>query len=239
MGWLNYTHVSKRLSQNRIFQFVFLMRNVVLNSKKKHHYGQQAEDVQLKRIFQKKKIGFYVDVGCFHPMKYNNTYVLYKKGWSGINIDLDQIKIQAFDWFRKRDTNIVNAVSTTKGEISYWTNGFFSLDNTIESDQRKSSKTYVEKKIHSDTLTNIIDKTKYKNQEIDLLCIDAEGHDFAVLKSLDFDRYIPKVIVVESNSETLDKVEKEETYTYLKNKDYVLINWVGISLVFKKNNWSC
>ena len=239
MGWLNYTHVSKSISQNKIFQFVFLMRNVFFNRKTNIHYGQQAEDIQLKRIFQKKKTGFYVDVGCFHPMKYNNTYSLYKKGWTGINIDLDEIKIQAFDWFRKRDTNIVNAVSTTQGEISYWTNGFYSLDNTVDPDQRKSSKTYIEKKIQADTLTNIIDNTKYKAQEIDLLSIDAEGHDFAVLQSLDFDRYNPKVILVESTSETLDLVEQEEVYVFLKAKDYTLINWVGISLIFKKNNWTC
>ena len=239
MGWLNYTHVSSRISQNKLFQFVFLMRNVFFNRKTNYHYGQQAEDIQLKRIFQKKKTGFYIDVGCFHPMKYNNTYFLYKKGWTGINIDLDEIKIHAFDWFRKKDTNVVNAVSTKKGETSYWTNGFYSLDNTLEYDQLKSSKSYVEKKIAADTLTNIIDNTEYRNREIDLLCIDAEGHDFAVLQSLDFERYQPKVIVVESTSETLAKAENEETYKYLKSKDYDLINWVGISLVFKKNNWSC
>ena len=37
--------------------------------------------------------GIYIDVGCNHPIKFNNTYLLYKRGWSGINIDLDSKSI--------------------------------------------------------------------------------------------------------------------------------------------------
>jgi hypothetical protein len=32
-------------------------------------------------------VGFFVDVGCFHPLFYSNTWKLYKKGWRGVNID--------------------------------------------------------------------------------------------------------------------------------------------------------
>ncbi len=44
-----------------------------------------GEDLILEK-FLKKKIGFYVDVGCYHPYDGNNTYLLHKKGWTGINI---------------------------------------------------------------------------------------------------------------------------------------------------------
>ena len=40
-------------------------------------------------FFKKKMSGFYVDVGCHQPLLNNNTYRLYKRGWRGINIDLD------------------------------------------------------------------------------------------------------------------------------------------------------
>ena len=30
----------------------------------------------------------YVDAGCFHPILYSNTLLLYKRGWRGINIDM-------------------------------------------------------------------------------------------------------------------------------------------------------
>tara|TARA_B110000879_G_scaffold201693_1_gene277102 strand:+ start:1002 stop:1208 length:207 start_codon:yes stop_codon:yes gene_type:complete len=50
-----------------------------------------AEVVAIKRMFPKKYM-FFVDIGCFHTTKYNNTYVYYKKGYRGINIDIDRIK---------------------------------------------------------------------------------------------------------------------------------------------------
>ena len=39
--------------------------------------------------FKEFKKGSYVDVGCNLPKTSSLTYLLYKKGWSGINIDLD------------------------------------------------------------------------------------------------------------------------------------------------------
>ena len=53
------------------------------------------------------------------------------------------------------------------------------------------------KKITSQTLTKILDNSKYKNKRIDFLNIDVEGADLDTLKSLDFSRYSPKVICAE------------------------------------------
>ena len=45
---------------------------------------------------------FYVDIGCGHPIKNNNTYLFIKKGWNGINIDLDKKNIDLFNSYRKK-----------------------------------------------------------------------------------------------------------------------------------------
>ena len=51
-------------------------------------YSQQAEDLSIQRYFGEEKMnGFFVDVGAFDPIKYSNTYLFYKKGWRGINIE--------------------------------------------------------------------------------------------------------------------------------------------------------
>ena len=42
------------------------------------------------------KKGFFIDIGCHHPFKANNTFLLYKSGWSGMNIDLNKISIDLF-----------------------------------------------------------------------------------------------------------------------------------------------
>ena len=45
-------------------------------------------DLTLNDIFKNKKKGFYIDIGCHHPIINSHTYLLYKKGWMGINVDI-------------------------------------------------------------------------------------------------------------------------------------------------------
>ena len=56
---------------------------------KKISYSYGGIDSLINNIFKNNNKGFYVDIGCGHPIKNNNTYLLNKKGWYGINIDLD------------------------------------------------------------------------------------------------------------------------------------------------------
>jgi len=238
MGWYNHGHPPDYLARNGLFRLVFLFRKLFFTKRKRSYYGQEGEDVALRRIFQKQKTGFFVDVGCFHPIKYNNTYLLYKKGWRGINIDIDAIKIQGFNWLRRKDINIACAVSAKKGTMDYWTNGFYSLVNTLDNQVATQREGYRKATVETDTLTNIIDKTEYKNTPIDLLCVDAEGHDLVVLQSLDFSRYRPGIVVVESYAAEIESVTTLPIYQFLVQKNYTLINWVGLSLFFKRKDFT-
>ena len=60
--------------------------------------------------------GIYIDVGCNHPIKFNNTYLLYKRGWHGINVDTDSTSINLFNKMRKNDHN-VNYIVSDKEEL--------------------------------------------------------------------------------------------------------------------------
>ena len=228
---LNYTHIPAWLENNFIFRKIFLFRKLYLSKVKRPHFSQFGEDISINRIFPKPMSGFFVDVGCYHPKQHNNTWQLYKKGWNGINIDIDSIKIEGFSALRPKDTNINCAVSNMNGEVSYYTNGFYSLVNSLDSDYVKGKKNYIKKSVKCYKLTNIIDDSKYKNREIDFLSVDAEGHDLDVLRSLDFDTYNPKLIAVEAYQATLSEVQKTELYQFLIQKDYCLVGWCGLSLL--------
>lgn len=232
---LNYTNLPDWLANNPLFRGLFLFRKLFFIKKSFRHYSQFAEDISLIRHFPKKYKGFFVDVGCFHPVKYNNTYRLYKKGWRGVNIDIDSIKIAGFKVLRPGDTNITKAVSDQTGELPYWSNGFYSLTITLDEAFAKDKPGYIKKSVQTDTLTNILDRTKYKGKSIDFLSVDAEGHDLKVLESLDFDRYNPQLIAVETHLTTLDALKQDPLFNYLSDKGYVLVNWVGLTLFFKNN----
>ena len=67
------------------------LKKIYYEKYSKKSYSLSNVDLVIERIFKNKKKGIFIDVGCNHPIKYNNnTYLLYKKGWNGINIDLDQ-----------------------------------------------------------------------------------------------------------------------------------------------------
>ena len=82
---------------------------------KKTYYSFSGVDVIIENIFRNNNNGFYIDVGCQHPIKNNNTYHLYKKGWLGINIDLVVDNINLFNAARPSDDNIHSAVSNKVG----------------------------------------------------------------------------------------------------------------------------
>lgn len=234
---LSYQHLPEGLKRNWLFRKLFLIRKLFLTRSSRRHYGQSGEDIFIVRQFPKAYKGFFVDVGCFHPTKYSNTYRLYQRGWRGVNIDIDKIKIEGFNLRRPADTNIQKAVSTKTGELTYWTNGFYSLVVTLDEDFTKEREKYDYRaeKVQADTLTNILDATTYKDKPIDFLTVDAEGHDLPVLQSLDFDRYRPQLIAVEMQEATLDEILETELYPFLTGKGYKLVNWMGQTLMFKRN----
>ena len=232
MKKLSYTVLPIWITENIIFQIVFLIRKLFLTKLSTKYFSQFGEDIALARLFKKQNSGFFVDVGCYHPIKFNNTYQLYKKGWRGLNIDIDSIKILGFKFVRPNDENICCAVSNTSKEITFYTNGVYSLTTSISPEFVNKRGGYSERKIQSKTLTEILDSSKFSGQRIDFLSIDVEGADLDVLKSLDFKKYNPKTIAVESHLMTIDDVTNDDIYIYMVKLGYKMIGWYGLTLIF-------
>ena len=97
-----------------MLKFIKILRQAFFKTLDKNFFSQFGEDRILNEIFISSKTnGFYVDVGCYHPIKHSNTYRFHKKGWSGINIDIERDKIQVFNLTRKSDHNVLAPVSST------------------------------------------------------------------------------------------------------------------------------
>ena len=78
------------------------------------------EDTAVLNYFKDKENGFYVDVGCYHPTHRNNTYLLHKKNWSGINIDTSQFSVDLFNYMRPNDLNYNCAISNNMNTLNYF-----------------------------------------------------------------------------------------------------------------------
>lgn len=195
-------------------------------------------DVIVKDIFKNQKKGFYIDVGCHHPFINNNTYLLYKNGWSGINIDLDFSSIDMFNYFRPNDFNIQKAISNTKELTNFYFFHNRAPKNTISKKSGKGAKKI--KQIETDTLNSIIKGSKLGVKKIDLLSIDVEGNELNVLKGLNFIKYKPKVVILEFINplikefyeHKIDNIMKSNLYKFMKKKKYRLVNWIHDDLIF-------
>ena len=200
--------------------------------KKKKTYSMDGEDLVIIDYFKNKPKGFYVDVGCYHPIHRNNTFLLHKKGWNGVNIDIHSFSIELFNYLRPNDLNYNFAISDKKEIINMYFQKELSQLSTIDYDQAKKSLQgqIKEKKIQAFTLDEVLAFSNLKNRKIDLLDIDVEGADLKVLQGLTFEKFKPELICVEIH----DKYLKEsKTYKLLDNLNYELI-WSGIfSHIFK------
>ena len=216
---------------------------------KKFFYSFGGIDNLIQQIFKSQKKGIYIDIGCGHPIKNNNTYLLNKKGWSGINIDLDIDNIELFKIYRPKDLNICAAISDEMKETDLFFYHSRSALNTIDKKTANYQKAKVTsiKKIQTTTLNNVLDESIYNSSNIDFLSIDVEGSELSVLKNFNFHKFKPKVIVVEYLDLSLNKLEiknlniqnamNSEIYKLIISKNYTLANMIHSDLVFIYNDF--
>ena len=207
----------------------------------KRSYSMLGEDLVVEKFFKKKQKGFYVDVGCYHPLDGNNTFLLYRKGWSGINVDLNKTSIELFKIARKNDVNLNLAISKKSQKIKYYYRRKINMLNTINKKFAKTSfrKGFKTGSIQSQTLNSILNKSEFKNKKIDFLNLDVEGNEINALKSLDLIKYGPKLICVEIHNNTSgrkakDYLKNNPIYKFLYKKGYKYIWNNAFSYIFMR-----
>ena len=181
---------------------IHIFHNIYLKNKyffPKKSYAMDREDIAIDQYVEKKSNGFYVDVGAHHPIQRNNTNLLFKRGWEGINIDVNEFSIDLFEYLRPKDINLQTAISDKEGKTTFYFQKDFSQLNTTDKDIAKEhfNNNFKEKKVQCRTIEKILDNSRFKNRKIDFLNIDIEGAEMKALKTLNFKIYDPYVICIE------------------------------------------
>ena len=190
----------------------------------------EEEDLIILNYFKDINDGYYVDVGCYHPLHLSNTFLLHKKGWNGVNIDISEYTIDLFNYLRPRDTNINTAVTNFDGSTKFYYQKKLSQLSSIKKNTatKRMQGKIDEKDIKAYKLSTILNNTKYRHKKINFLNIDAEDSDFDVLCSIDFKIYRPDMICVEIIEED---IFESNIYRFLNELNYKKI-WSS------KSNWS-
>ena len=116
------------------FKKIYLFYNIYIRNFKFYFSDrtQMGEEKKLLTYFKKNYKGRYVDLGCFHPTRHNNTFDFYKEGWKGINIDLNPLTIDLFNFARPKDINVCAAISNNNQTKKLYFLGNLSSENTLE-----------------------------------------------------------------------------------------------------------
>ena len=180
----------------------------------------------LRRIFEEKRGGFFVDIGAHHPYRFSNTYLFYKQGWKGLNIDAMPGSMGVFCKKRPRDINIEIGVGEENCELKYYIfnepalNGF---SKELSNNREKNDDPYriiQTKIIKVKPLVEILDEYLPQNQIMDFMSIDVEGKDLSVLRSNNWEKYRPQFVLVEILESSLNDLKQNPVKEFMVNQGY-------------------
>lgn len=187
-------------------------------------YAQEGEDLILQRLFEGQKRGFYVDVGAHHPIRFSNTYLFYKQGWRGINIDATPGSMELFRKKRPRDINLELAIAEEEAEADFYLfnePALNTFDQQLASQRHGPRYRVVQvRTIKKQPLAAVLREYLKLGQTIDILSVDVEGLDLEVLRSNDWQRFPARCVVVEAAEVNLSQLDRYETHQFLSQHGY-------------------
>lgn len=171
--------------------------------------SQLGADLWVLSIFN--NAGYFVDVGCGDGEIISNTFLLEKKGWKGICIDVNPI-----NFGNRPNSHVESALMGSERDIEK----IFleSCDPTLSGIQENlgywknhvESRDHVKRIMKTSVLSDILDKYNAPSF-IEYLNLDIEGSEYDVIKTFPFDKYTFGCISIEHNSE-------EPKRTNIRNK---------------------
>lgn len=212
-------------------------------------YAQSGEDLILAHLFYKAGIRHpsYLDIGANHPAFISNSYYFYLRGSTGVCIEPNPYLYKKIKKIRPKDIVINAGVGVTeqagadfylfpdsahglstfsKAEAEYWG----------KEGMKNAGKIVYEKviKVPLVTINSIIEK--HFTECPDFISLDVEGLDLAILKTLDFTRYSPKVICVETLLYGANQQETKnvEVINFLKGMGYEIYADTYVNTIFIK-----
>lgn len=164
-------------------------------------FGSNNEDVVLMRAFSETSHGYFADVGAGHPVMGNIVKNLSEHlGWRGVHIEPSPGFAASLRLAYPADHVAETVVSDKEGDIKFFDidEGWLSTaDSYIAAAHSAAGRIVNTRTVHATTLDKVLEAANAP-QRIDLLKIDVEGMESAVLAGFSFAKWSPRVILVEA-----------------------------------------
>lgn len=169
-------------------------------------FSQCGEDLIAKFIFVYHGITEpdYLDIGAHHPTLINNTYLYYTMGFRGVLVEPNPVMCEQLRAVRPEDTTLVAGIGVTaEREADYYMMtesswNTFSKEEAEHQAEVTGGRIAIEKvvKVPLLDINEVMDE--HFHGAPSFVSIDAEGLHLALLKAIDYSRFRPKVICVET-----------------------------------------
>lgn len=194
-------------------------------------YSQNQEDVVLRRAFPDGRPGFYVDVGAHDPVESSVTKHFYDQGWRGVNVEPLSGLHARLVAARPRDVNLNIGLSDHAGELAFFECTDTPSLSTFSADEaaarRAAGHTIHEHAVPVTTLAEICER--HVAGAIDFLSVDVEGHERQVLAGGDWDRWRPRVVLVEATRPNTNVPTHDDWEPILLQAGYVFALFDGLN----------
>lgn len=177
-------------------------------------WSEGGEDQYLvEQLGDKIRSGFYVDVGANHPARISMTYRLYCMGMRGICVEPNEVLSAMHARYRPGDQIINTAIGPVDGFAKYYVLSHHAFSTFSEEDQkhRVAAGMKLKRVEYKPTfrLSTVLEHVRVAERtSFELLNVDVEGWDLQVLKSNDWDRFRPRLLIIESNTPELETINR-------------------------------
>lgn len=199
-------------------------------------YSQHGEDIQIMHMLVEAAArGPYVDVGCNHPFKLSNTFLLYLNGWRGMSVDpLPRFSRLHRRW-RPEDRFFGVAVGETQSQLPLYefeSDVLSTLDSAIAAEyQRQGHRLWRTSVVRVERLDNLLAQSGL-SAPLSILSIDIEGHELPALKSLDLAHWRPELICLEAL--TANGQRNSDAIDHISVNGYRVVADLGLNVVFQR-----
>lgn len=214
-----------------------ILNQIFCNDKNKNFYSQEGEDYFLNILIQPKKEGFFVDIGSAHPIRANNTYFFYLKGWRGICIDAAPSLNDIYKKYRPNDLFINAFIGNKTGYQKFYifNEPFLNTGSKKRKEIILKNTSYKLQKTVSvikRPLREILDKYLPVGKEIEIMSCDIEDSELDALRSNNWKLYMPKIVVLEVLHQDRGKIGDKASVKFLQKIGYKIIAILPRSVFF-------
>ncbi|HIG28368.1 MAG TPA: FkbM family methyltransferase [Verrucomicrobiales bacterium] len=214
--------------------------------KGKQSYSQCGEDLLIQFIFKTMKRSDlrYLDIGAHDPVKFNNTFGLYRAGHRGVCIEPNPELSRRFKSIRRGDTCLnIGIGETRESAMDFYVMSRTTL-STFSKEEAERVASFGKNKIEKvvsvpvEPIREILDK--HFQSPPDFVSIDVEGMDEVVLNGFDFDQCRPTVFCIETLTFTEDNQEQKQEHIIerLKSCGYMVYADTYINTIFvDRDRW--